>query len=680
MKIKKTEKFIERAREVHRDRYDYSKMNATTLKEKTTVICPEHGEFITTMDSHINKKSGCPSCHKVKKYTNDEWIATAKKIHGGKYDYTQTHYTKAKDMVDVICHVKDEFGFEHGLFSIRAGNHIHGTGCPKCGGKYNMTQDEFLRKANKVHGNKYDYSKTVFDGVKNKVCIVCHEVDEFGNEHGEFVQNAGSHLCGSGCPKCNGGVKMTQEEFINKANSVHNNFYDYSNVVYETAKTKVEIICPVHGTFIQTPDQHLRGQGCPKCKSSIMETDIMKLLSDNDFYYEYQSRVLNVGLQTVDFYLPDFNVIIECQGEQHFVPTRFSKSMSYRDARKMFDERSELDKNKFEIAKENGLKIIYYVDKKTFSRNNINTFIDFYNDKTVFYSTKNILEYLNTLKNGKVNNVLALKDEFYRKLCDEIDGGVVKNDIFTYKKYGIYFQTLESYGKRKLCDMQRNYNKNGRALIVVYEDEYYNNRKLVLEKTKHIVNKNYDNKEKIYGRNCIVKEIDWGDANSFLSENHVQGAVQSTVYLGAFYKEELVGVMTFLNEGNGKWNLTRYASENNYISCGVGGKLFKHFTMNYNCSAVKTFADKRWTISEDNLYTKMGFVFDKTVPQTYFYIKSSETNHERIHKFRFRKNKLAKKYGVLKEMTETEMARELGYDRIWDCGLIKYVWKPNGLR
>jgi hypothetical protein len=676
MKQKKTLFYIKRAKEVHGNLYDYSKMTATTLKEKTIVICPEHGEFITTMDSHINKKSGCPSCHKVKKYTNEEWVMEVDRIHNHKYDYSHTHYTRAKDKVDIICHEKDEFGFEHGLFSIRAGNHMAGIGCPKCGGRYNMTQDEYLRKADKVHNHKYDYSKTHFTGVKNKITIICHEKDEFGNDHGEFLQNAGSHLSGCGCPKCNGGIQMSQTEFVERANMIHNNFYDYSNVHYETAKTKVEIICPVHGSFMQTPDQHLRGQGCPKCKSSIMESDIINLLNKNKIYYEYQSKILNLGYQSVDFYIPHLNIIIECQGEQHFIPTRFSKSVSYSEARKKLSERITLDKEKYEKAKDLNLNIVYYIDKTSFSRGNVNTFTEFYEDKTMFYTKESLEKFIITLKNGKTDNTLSLRDEFYRRLSDKIKGGLIKNGIFSYKRYGIFFQILEPCQNRKLYDMQRNYNKNNRSLIIVYEDEYYSNKELIIEKIKHVMGLGYKGKEKIYGRKCIIKEIEWRDANLFLSKNHIQGGVQSTIYLGAFYDNSLVGVMSFLNEGDNMWNLTRYASDNKYISCGVAGKIFNYFIRHYKYNEIKTFADKRWTINENNnLYTKLGFVLDKKLPPTYFYIDSVNPEHQRMHKFRFRRDTLIKKYGVSKDMTEKEMAKYLGYNRIWDCGLFKYVWK-----
>ena len=133
--------------------------------------------------------------------------------------------------------------------------------------------------------------------------------------------------------------------------------------------------------------------------------------------------------------------------------------------------------------------------------------------------------------------------------------------------------------------------------------------------------------------------------------------------------------MTFINEGNDKWNLSRFATDNKYICRGVGGKLFSYFIKNYSPIEVKSFADKRWTLnSNDNLYTRLGFnLYSETIPD-YKYTKG----FKRFHKFNFRKQILHKKYGFPLTMTESEMTEKLGYYKIWDCGLFKYVWKnPN---
>lgn len=219
-------------------------------------------------------------------------------------------------------------------------------------------------------------------------------------------------------------------------------------------------------------------------------------------------------------------------------------------------------------------------------------------------------------------------------------------------------------------------NNAGIHLIQIFEDEYYFHKDIVFNKLRHILKIDSDVKQKIDGRKCDIMEISSSDAFDFLEKNHIQGGTNSTVYIGAFNNGNLIAVMTFLKEKGGVWNLNRFASDNKFICRGVGGKLFKWFIRNYNPKYIKSFADRRWTSNSDNnVYTKLGFYLDGVVKPTYTYYNEKINKYRRIHKFNFRKQTLHKKYGLPLSMTETEMARKLGYDRIWDCGLFKYVWK-----
>lgn len=230
--------------------------------------------------------------------------------------------------------------------------------------------------------------------------------------------------------------------------------------------------------------------------------------------------------------------------------------------------------------------------------------------------------------------------------------------------------------KTKLCKQK------GIKLIHIFEDEFHNSKEIVFNKIAHIVGAQQDS-PKIYARKCIVKEVDRYTAEVFLETFHIQGFDPSTIHYGAYYQDKLIGVMSFLrNKKNGNdWELTRFASDYNYICCGVGGKLFKHFVREYNPDSVKSFADRRWTVDEENnIYIQLGFKFDGYTPPDYKYYNPTVDKYRRFHKFGFRKKTLLKKYPdkLVPEMTETEMIKELGYDRIWDCGLIKYVWtNPN---
>ena len=204
-----------------------------------------------------------------------------------------------------------------------------------------------------------------------------------------------------------------------------------------------------------------------------------------------------------------------------------------------------------------------------------------------------------------------------------------------------------------------------------------NNREIVLNKISHIVG--LDNtKPKIFARKCVAHEITKYEAKEFLNRNHIQGFASASLYLGLKYEGTLIAVMTFLEESEGYWNLNRFATEITHNCIGAGGKLFKYFIRNYEFKEIKSFADRRWTINYDNnLYTKLGFENVGFTPANYTYYNPKVEKYKRFHKFGFRKQTLHKKYGLPLSMTETEMIKELGYDRIWDCGLIKYVYKQT---
>lgn len=249
-----TEDFIKKAKVIHGDRYNYSKVEYTGNKNKVIIICPEHGEFMQKPEKHLTGQ-GCIKCGFLKtalaqKSNTEEFIEKAKKIHGEKYDYSKTKYFGTNQNVIIICS-------KHGEFIQKAGVHLMGSGCPKCSGKGKTTQ-EFINEAKTIHGNKYDYSKTKYITATKKVIIIC-------SNHGEFLQAPVSHLIGCGCPKCGGSMKLTKKEFIERAKIVHGEKYDYSKINYVNCMTKLIIICPEHGEFIQQPTVHLMGCGCSVC-------------------------------------------------------------------------------------------------------------------------------------------------------------------------------------------------------------------------------------------------------------------------------------------------------------------------------------------------------------------------------------------------------------------------------
>lgn len=215
-----------------------------------------------------------------------------------------------------------------------------------------LTKEEFIKKANEVHKGKYNYDNVEYVNCDTKVCIICPD-------HGEFWQTPYNHTRGQGCQKCGGSYVPTTEEWIASVNEVHGGKYDYTNVTYVNSATKVCIICPEHGEFWQTPNHHIRGVGCPKCNLSHLERDVMNYLDEVEITYDYQKRFNWLGKQSLDFYLPDYNVGIECQGKQHFFPIDFAgKGVEW--ACKEFDENILRYKKKKKLCEKHGMKLLYF--------------------------------------------------------------------------------------------------------------------------------------------------------------------------------------------------------------------------------------------------------------------------------------------------------------------------------
>lgn len=218
-------------------------------------------------------------------------------------------------------------------------------------------------------------------------------------------------------------------------------------------------------------------------------------------------------------------------------------------------------------------------------------------------------------------------------------------------------------------------NKLGYSLIHIFEDEWELSKTLVLNKLKYVTG--ILEAEKIGARKCNIKSIDAKEKDSFLDSFHIQGKDKSAIRYGAYYDNILVGVMTFRKESGNKnvFILNRFATNYNYIISGLASKMLNKFISEYNPSSIISFADRRWTLNSDNnMYTKLGFKLVKTLRPNYAYFNSKYHRTKRFHKFNFRKHLLLKRYPdqVTSDMTETEMIKKLGFDRIWDCGLFKY--------
>jgi len=202
--------FIQKAKQKHGNKYDYSKVKYIDWKTKVIIVCPIHGKFLQAPNNHY--RSGCPKCGNVlisvkKQKTKKQFMKEAKRVHGDKYDYSKTNYKNTDLDIIIICKI-------HGEFKQRPQGHLYGTGCPNCAtaaraNKLKMSKGNFIKKAQEVHGNKYNYSKVKYVNNKTKIIIVC-------KNHGSFKQAPAEHIHGKqGCPKCSCNISKSEIRWLN---------------------------------------------------------------------------------------------------------------------------------------------------------------------------------------------------------------------------------------------------------------------------------------------------------------------------------------------------------------------------------------------------------------------------------------------------------------------------------
>lgn len=330
------ESFIKKAREIHGNKYGYSKVVWNGRDSEVTVTCPVHGDFRQTPRNHLHG-NGCHECAKLtmgsERLSLEDFLRRAKEIHGDEYDYSLVkHIKNNREKLPIVCK-------KHGVFMQSAHAHLDaGQGCRECG-KYLIKEklnghgrtkrgyntEVFIEKARKVHGDTYDYSMVDFKDHRTPVTIIC-------KKHGSFSQVPYYHLAGNGCRQCYDErrteiIQRPFEQFVVEARAVHGNDYEYDEASYKGSKKKMKIYCKkCQRNFLQMPYNHINmRQGCPRCQQSQGEKRVeMKLIAMSErFVPQYKIAykdgvVIKRGGIYVDFYIPEKRTFIEFNGSQHY--------------------------------------------------------------------------------------------------------------------------------------------------------------------------------------------------------------------------------------------------------------------------------------------------------------------------------------------------------------------------
>ena len=536
--------------------------------------------------------------------------------------------------------------------------------------KKNIT--DFIKESKIIHGDKYDYSHSIYLNNKIKVDIICPE-------HGIFKQIPTKHINSKqGCPKCatirtHNRQRKSKEDFISESKTIHGNKYDYSLVTYNNFNENVSIICPKHGIFEQRPSNHLSGKGCKYCGgTSKLDKTLFIYKSKNIHGDKYDYSLVNyingstkikiicaehgIFEQTPNNHLSKEQGCYKCLDRIYNSETFIKKSMLVHNDIYNYSLTNyiTIDTPVKIICKKHG---IFEQKPNSHLRNIGCPSCGHINSKY----EKEIISYLKTLAINVITNnrsiIPPLELDIYipsHKLAIEFNGLYWHSDEFLDKKYHL--------NKTKECE------KIGIALIHIFEDEWIDKKEIVKSRLKNILGLTTN---KIYARKCEIKEVSNNETKEFLIKNHIQGNIGAKVKLGLFFKKELVSLMTFGYRpmiNSSEYEIIRFCNKLDTTVIGGAQKLLKFFIKKYNPKEITSYCDKRW--SRGNLYEKLGFSFIKDSPPNFFYI----INRKRHNRLQFQKHKLIKN-GFDPNKTASQIMLEEGIKKIYDCGSKKYYLK-----
>lgn len=496
--------------------------------------------------------------------------------------------------------------------------------CP-CSRKNEITDIETIKEQIKqTTDGKYTLLDDSYHSSNKKAKFIC-------NIHGVFTaipykiiagRQAGCKLCG----KESFVEKKTKstEDFIKESVAIHGNTFDYTKTEYISAHEKVIIICPSHGEFKQTASNHLKARGCPKCgdirtkaaTTLSFEQAIKNLKEKHGALYEYPEQEYKNNKTKIRIICPTHGEFKQSYGG-HLQGQNCPKCAN------------KMSKPQLEIAQfitDMGIKI-------------------------------------------EENYRGAIPPSEIDIWIPEFKIGIEFNGLIFHRE-GL----VEGFGTPKPNDYHLNKTKQmeskGYRLIHLFEDEWMHKKEIVKSKLKQILKQS--SPIKINARECEIKEIDYPTTKDFLEGNHIQGKDNSKYRYGLYHQNILVAVMTFLLT-KGEWKLNRYATLQGYSVRGGASKLLKFFEEEQKPEKLVTFADRRFSIIDDNLYKTLGFDFKYATNPNYFYMHCKSAEIKRYSRVTFQRHKLPTIFeGVQPHMTEKEIMVANGYDRIWDCGHLKY--------
>lgn len=438
------DEFVKKSLKKHGDKYDYHQTEYQNSAKKVKIYCNGCKTFFWQKANDHMAGRGCLTCSGSKKLTLTQFVKTCSEKHNNKYDYSLSKYINGDSKLKIICPI-------HGEFEQLAIVHMNGHGCQKCSKKYSPTKDEFFKLGLQKYNGIYDYSEADYVNYTTPIKIICPT-------HGEFRQSPNIHITATGCPKCSGKTLKTTSEFITEATIKHNNKYDYSLSKYINSKTKLTIICPTHGEFQQSPNSHLRGQGCSSCsntkKSSTTEFIETAILYHGN-KYDYSEVVYKNSQTKVKIFCKKCNEYFYQIPELHLKTSGCNKC-NRKNKRSEFEEAIKSEKyNNFEC----------FIDEYTTQTTPIKILCNSHNH--IFYKTP-----VNFLNNPKCELcVTEQKDSFWKSKLDEMANlGISATKIDrTYISYNCIKHGIVKVKRQNINDGCRFCNKEQRIIKAIHK-------------------------------------------------------------------------------------------------------------------------------------------------------------------------------------------------------------------
>lgn len=617
--------------------------------------------------------------------TQDDFLHEARRVHGTRYDYSEAVFKSMSGKVRIICP-------DHGPFEQAPRNHLAGSKCLHCAGKAKLTTEQFIANARAVHGDKYDYSATVYKSRNEKVTIICPE-------HGPFQAKPSNHVNNqSGCPACAGVQRTDRDSFIERARAVHGDKYDYSLVDYKGVDGKVQIICPDHGPFWQAAYDHTKGHGCKECgvdkcassnRRSLAEF-IRRAHEKHGDQFDYSRAVYINSTTPIEIICPDHGPFWQvpqdhitrygCAACSGLAPIGFDEF--HRRATEVHGNTYKYDEGSYRgwtkkmrvLCEQHG----EFFTTPKYHVSNSSGCPQCWWAKSTSEGEQELADWVRSL------GVAVIQND--RKTLEGFEIDILVPGLGIGIEYnGAYWHSADVMTHPRIHEVKfAAAQKKGIRLITVWDFDWANRRDFIKSALLHSLGKNHQ--QKIDARKCRVQPVGNSEAAEFYERTHIQGkGWRQIVNYALFDGDRMVACMSFTQggsrrgkTGDSEWELIRYATDG--IVRGGASRLFAAFRREQDPQAVWSFSDRQHFSGA--LYVQLGFSEDAKLPADYrvFHQASGRQWHKSAWQRRHIQTRLDE-LGIPEVFdpetdprTERDMQRIARCMRIMDAGKIRWKW------